>query len=260
MFSCLKQIQKASEFTVRRIATGDTLGENKSIDNLGHPQRECQSQHPHRTVIPVGAQRQHGCSASIAREDAKLPEGQKERYGAFRKATLQWQVLWNNHKENHSIEPHADHCDTYHFVDPTTSLSFGHGGILKATTGQGAEKMLYQEDGDVFINAGKFQSEFLHGVPPRASKGARSVSLQVQGETSAMKWQRPLTFSTQMNLGTLRSRKASFFNKTWTTLNLKDPTTLAWQNPRQNPGQGLFFMTWHGQQLKPIDKRQINRA
>ena len=87
-----------------------------------------------------------------------------------------WQVLWNwnDHKQHHHIEPHADLCATYNHLDPIASLSFGHGGVLTLTsnikrskTPVGPTKMLYQSDGDALLMAGQFQSEFLHGVPAR---------------------------------------------------------------------------------------------
>ena len=37
--------------------------------------------------------------------------------------------------------------------------------VLSQKGGPGAAKMLYQEDGDVLIMAGKFQEEFTHAVP-----------------------------------------------------------------------------------------------
>ena len=83
-----------------------------------------------------------------------------------------WQVVWNSndHNEGHGIEAHSDKTETYHWFDPITSFSFGRGGVLtlKSTTGKGGEKMLFQEDGDVLIMAGKFQAEYLHGVPQRS--------------------------------------------------------------------------------------------
>ena len=50
-------------------------------------------------------------------------------------------------------------------------IFFGRDGVLtlKSTTGKGLQKMLFQEDGDVLIMAGKFQAEYLHGVPSRWS-------------------------------------------------------------------------------------------
>eukprot|EP00435_Cladocopium_sp_Y103_P076065 s23_g75.t1 len=62
-----------------------------------------------------------------------------------------------------------DRCSTYPDGDPITSFSFGHGGILtlSAATRTAPGTMLFQEHGDVLIMAGKFQTEFLHGVPER---------------------------------------------------------------------------------------------
>ena len=49
--------------------------------------------------------------------------------------------------------------------------SFWSCGVLtlKSTKGKGLQKMLFQEDGDVLIMSGKFQAEYLHGVPSRSS-------------------------------------------------------------------------------------------
>ena len=84
-----------------------------------------------------------------------------------------WQALWNwnDHNQGHGIDVHADVCSTYSRLDPITSLSFGRGGVLTLGTSKGKAptKMLFQEDGDVLIMAGDFQSEFVHGVPPRSS-------------------------------------------------------------------------------------------
>eukprot|EP00435_Cladocopium_sp_Y103_P059951 s2413_g21.t1 len=86
----------------------------------------------------------------------------------FRKS---WQVLWNlnDHNQHHHLDPHQDRASTYSSGDPITSFSFGHSGVLtlSAATKGSAGKMLFQEDGDALIMAGKFQSEFLHGVPKR---------------------------------------------------------------------------------------------
>ena len=62
-----------------------------------------------------------------------------KNYSAFQNRDLRpvwldksWQVLWNwnDHNANHGIEPHSDLSFTYSLVDPITSLSFGHGGVL----------------------------------------------------------------------------------------------------------------------------------
>ena len=86
----------------------------------------------------------------------------------FRKS---WQLVWNmnNHNEKHYIDPHQDESKTYWHGDPITSFSFGHGGVLTLSSvkKQFPGKMLFQEDGDALIMAGKFQSEFFHGVPAR---------------------------------------------------------------------------------------------
>ena len=82
-----------------------------------------------------------------------------------------WQAVWNlnDHNEHHQIDLHQDRCSTYSYGDPITSFSFGHGGVLtlSSATRKANETMLFQEHGDVLIMAGKFQSEFLHGVPAR---------------------------------------------------------------------------------------------
>jgi len=43
-----------------------------------------------------------------------------------------WQALWNwnDHNQNHGIDPHSDECLTYSSLDPITSFSFGRGGVL----------------------------------------------------------------------------------------------------------------------------------
>ena len=77
-------------------------------------------------------------------------------------------VEQNDHNQDHGISAHADLSSTYWHGDPITSFSFGHGGILQVLSqkgGPGTAKMLYQEDGDVLIMAGKFQEEFTHAVP-----------------------------------------------------------------------------------------------
>ena len=86
-----------------------------------------------------------------------------------------WQALWNwnDHNQGHGIDLHSDKSDTYSSLDPITSLSFGHGGVLTlgAKIGQPATKMLFQENGDALVMAGEFQREFVHGVPPRHTWG-----------------------------------------------------------------------------------------
>ena len=76
---------------------------------------------------------------------------------------------FNNHRENHGIDYHVDYSATYHPEDPIVSFSFGHGGVLtlRSLSGKKKETMLFQEDGDVLIMAGRFQEEFQHGVPSR---------------------------------------------------------------------------------------------
>ena len=62
-----------------------------------------------------------------------------KNYEAFQNRDLRptwldksWQVLWNwnDHNKNHGISPHSDASATYSNVDPITSFSFGHGGVL----------------------------------------------------------------------------------------------------------------------------------
>ena len=76
----------------------------------------------------------------------------------------------NDHRQNHGIDYHADISDCYNIADPIASFSFGHGGVLTLKSKYNKrlpERMLFQEDGDVLIMAGKFQQEFDHGVPAR---------------------------------------------------------------------------------------------
>ena len=84
-----------------------------------------------------------------------------------------WQALWkwNDHNQGHGIDPHADKSDTYSSSDPIMSLSFGRGGVLRLGShkGKAPTRMLFQEDGDALVMAGDFQSEFVHGVPPRST-------------------------------------------------------------------------------------------
>ena len=102
-----------------------------------------------------------------------------------------WQAVWNSndHNQGNGIEPHSDFCQTYVFGDPITSFSFGRGGVLrlKSTTGKGLEKMLFQEDGDVLVMAGKFQAEYLHGVPIRSSW---DVLMKSPGFTMLKDWEK----------------------------------------------------------------------
>eukprot|EP00438_Fugacium_kawagutii_P030131 Skav207857 [mRNA] locus=scaffold3511:13879:14532:+ [translate_table: standard] len=87
---------------------------------------------------------------------------------------IAWQVFWNwnEHNQGHGIEPHPDESELYSWLDPITSLSFGHGGVLTLGSnlkGKQMTKMLFQESGDAMVMAGEFQAEFLHGVPPRST-------------------------------------------------------------------------------------------
>ena len=101
-----------------------------------------------------------------------------------------WQVLWNwnDHMQGHSIDPHVDYAETYSSLDPIVSLSFGRGGVLTLGPKKGGRptKMLFQEDGDALVMAGAFQSEFVHGVPKRASW--RNLQLQSM-YNSLMDWE-----------------------------------------------------------------------
>ena len=102
-----------------------------------------------------------------------------------------WQVLWNwnDHMQGHSIDPHVDYAETYSSLDPIVSLSFGRGGVLTLGPKKGGRptKMLFQEDGDALVMAGAFQSEFVHGVPKRASW--RNLQLQSM-YNSLMDWEK----------------------------------------------------------------------
>ena len=102
-----------------------------------------------------------------------------KNYEAFQNRDLRptwldksWQVLWNwnDHNKNHGISPHSDESATYSNVDPITSFSFGHGGVLTLGPKKGSVTgMLFQEGGDALVMAGDFQAEFCHGVPARST-------------------------------------------------------------------------------------------
>ena len=102
-----------------------------------------------------------------------------KNYEAFQNRDLRptwldksWQVLWNwnDHNQNHGISPHSDASATYSNVDPITSFSFGHGGVLTLGPKKGpVTRMLFQEGGDALVMAGDFQAEFCHGVPARST-------------------------------------------------------------------------------------------
>ena len=102
-----------------------------------------------------------------------------------------WQALWNwnDHMQGHGIDPHVDYAETYSSLDPIVSLSFGRGGVLTLGPKKGGRptKMLFQEDGDALVMAGAFQSEFVHGVPKRASW--RNLQLQSM-YNSLMDWEK----------------------------------------------------------------------
>ena len=111
-----------------------------------------------------------------------------KNYAAFQNRDMRpiwldkpWQVLWNwnDHNQNHGISPHSDESFTYSNVDPITSLSFGHGGVLTLGPKKGTvTKMLFQEGGDALVMAGDFQAEFCHGVPARSTwKQLQSLSM-----------------------------------------------------------------------------------
>ena len=102
-----------------------------------------------------------------------------KNYEAFQNRDLRptwldksWQVLWNwnDHNKNHGIIPHSDESATYSNVDPITSFSFVHGGVLTLGPKKGpVTRMLFQEGGDALVMAGDFQAEFCHGVPARST-------------------------------------------------------------------------------------------
>ena len=111
-----------------------------------------------------------------------------KNYEAFQNRDLRptwldksWQVLWNwnDHNQNHGISPHSDESATYSNVDPITSFSFGHGGVLTLGPKKGpVTRMLFQEGGDALVMAGDFQAEFCHGVPARSTwKDLKSLSM-----------------------------------------------------------------------------------
>ena len=81
---------------------------------------------------------------------------------------------YNNHKENHGIDFHADLSARYDAGDPIASFSFGQGGVLLLKSKlhkNNVQTMIFQEDGDVLIMAGDFQREFEHCVPARVRWG-----------------------------------------------------------------------------------------
>ena len=109
-----------------------------------------------------------------------------ESFGDWRKRPIwldkMWQAVWNcnDHNQGHGIALNEDECKTYSSLDPITSFSFGHGGVLTLCDRKapGPSKMLFQEDGDALVMASEFQSEFWHGVPEPASWSAlRSRSM-----------------------------------------------------------------------------------
>ena len=111
-----------------------------------------------------------------------------KNYEAFQNRDLRptwldksWQVLWNwnDHNQNHGISPHSDASATYSNVDPITSFSFGHGGVLTLGPKKGpVTRMLFQEGGDALVMAGDFQAEFCHGVPAHSTwKDLKSLSM-----------------------------------------------------------------------------------
>ena len=56
------------------------------------------------------------------------------------------------------------------YLDPITSLPFGHGGVLTLGPKKGTTtRMLFQEGGDALVMSGDFQAEFWHGVPARST-------------------------------------------------------------------------------------------
>ena len=69
--------------------------------------------------------------------------------------------MWNlnDHNQDHS---HSDESASYSDLDPITSSSFGHGGVLTLGDKKASvTKML--------VMAGDFQKEFWHGVPARST-------------------------------------------------------------------------------------------
>ena len=86
---------------------------------------------------------------------------------------------WNDHNQNYGINPHPDKSATYSSVDPTTSFSFGHGGVLTLGPKKGPmTRMLFQESGNALVMAGDFQAEFCHGVPAfSTAKDLKSLSM-----------------------------------------------------------------------------------
>ena len=83
-----------------------------------------------------------------------------------------WHAIWNSndHNADHGIEPHSDLSATY-FLGPITSFSFGRSGVLTLTSkiGKSLQRKLLQEDGYILIISGKFQAEYLHGIPNYSS-------------------------------------------------------------------------------------------
>ena len=79
---------------------------------------------------------------------------------------------YNDHRKDHGIDFHADLSDLYDTGDPIVSFSFGHGGVLllkSKVEKKHPETIIFQEHGDVLIMAGRFQHEFEHCVPARAT-------------------------------------------------------------------------------------------
>ena len=137
-----------------------------------------------RTSFGADAHQKHVPTSSAmwqaGRRFAKLWDATlMKNYEAFQNRDLRptwldksWQVLWNwnDHNKNHGISPHSDASATYSNVDPITSFSFGHGGVLTLGPKKGpVTRMLFQEGGDALVMAGDFQAEFCHGVPARST-------------------------------------------------------------------------------------------
>ena len=79
-------------------------------------------------------------------------------------------LVLNKYHRNDGIDPHQDISDTYSYINPITSLSYGRGSILTITDSMKETKqrtaLYYQFPGDAIIMSGEFNVSFFHGVPP----------------------------------------------------------------------------------------------
>ena len=81
-----------------------------------------------------------------------------------------------SYKEDHGIAFHSDYSSAYDERDPITSLSMVNGSFLLVSAKQKPKPkgkprwtlVIYQPPNSMLIMGGKFQSQFVHGVPSYA--------------------------------------------------------------------------------------------